>query len=57
MDKRNSVSIEAPRALKAGEIALGQPLSSDGKTAKAIVWRLTAGYVRATLYEPEASIG
>lgn len=53
VDKSNSRTIEATSPLKAGEEALGCALSLDGRRAKALVWRLTTGYVpfSVTLYD------
>ena len=53
VDKTRNVTIEATSPLKAGETALGQPLALEGKSVRAIVWRLTAGFVplRVTLYD------
>jgi hypothetical protein len=50
---RRNVTVEATSPLKAGEVALGQPLALEGKSVRAIVWRLTAGFVplRVTLYD------
>ncbi|WP_156342802.1 hypothetical protein [Devosia sp. A16] len=58
VDKTRSVTIEAPSALKAGEAALERPLSLEGKLARAVVWRLTAGFVphSVTLYDPDQSL-
>ncbi len=55
VDKTRNVNIEATSALKAGEAALERPLSLEGKLARAVVWRLTAGFVphSITLYDPE----
>lgn len=53
IDKTRNVTVEATSPLKAGEAALGQPLALEGKPVRAIVWRLTAGFVplRVTLYD------
>lgn len=53
VDKTRNVTVEATSPLKAGEAAFGQPLALEGKSVRAIVWRLTAGFVplRVTLYD------
>jgi hypothetical protein len=53
IDKTRNITIEATSALKAGEAVLGQPLALEGRSARAIVWRLSAGFVplRVTLYD------
>ncbi|OEO31038.1 hypothetical protein VW23_018285 [Devosia insulae DS-56] len=55
VDKTRNFNIEATSALKAGEAALGQPLALEGKSVRAIVWRLTAGFVplRVPLYDAD----
>ena len=45
IDKTRSISIEATSALRAGEAALGRPLALEGKSARAVVWRLTEAFV------------
>jgi hypothetical protein len=57
IDKTRNISVEATSVLRAGEAALGRPLALKGKSARAVVWRLTEAFVAhsVTLYEPETT--
>jgi len=58
VDTTRNVTIEATSSLRAGESALGRLLSLEGGLARAVVWRLTAGFVphSVTLYDPGHSL-
>ena len=55
IDKTNTRNVAASSPLKAAEEAIGLPLALVGSRARALVWRMTAGYVPATitLYDAE----
>lgn len=55
IDKTNTRNVAAASPLKAAEEATGLSLALVGSRARALVWRMTAGYVPVTitLYDAE----